>query len=460
MKVTYSYLLSLLLVLTSATNLAAQTVGKLSVSANRRFIQRDGKPFFWLGDTGWLLFVKLDREAVDNYLEDRHQKGFNVIQVMVVHDLRKAVNVYGDSAFVNNDLSKPLTTPGASFASKQQYDFWDHVDYVVNKAASKGIYLGMVPVWGSNIKGGLANREQAAIYTKFLVNRYKRSGNIIWLNGGDIKGSDSAAVWKTIGTTLKKHDPNHLVTFHPRGRSSSSEWFHNENWLDFDMFQSGHKSYAQDTTDIRIGEDNWRYVRTDFGKLPKKPSIDGEPSYEKIPQGLHDTLAPLWTDADVRRYGYWSVFAGGFGYTYGDNTVMQFRRPGDGPGAYGAKDYWYQAIHDPGSSQVQWLKKLILGKPFFERIPDQSLIANQGEKYNYLAATRGRRYAFVYSYTGRTMKINMGKIAGTRVKTSWYDPRTGKTTPGATVSNSGVKEFGPPGEEKEGNDWVLVLESI
>jgi hypothetical protein len=35
----------------------------LEVSANKRFFQTaDGKPFFWLGDTGWLLFVKCNRE--------------------------------------------------------------------------------------------------------------------------------------------------------------------------------------------------------------------------------------------------------------------------------------------------------------------------------------------------------------------------------------------------------------
>lgn len=82
-------------------------------------------------------------------------------------------------------------------------------------------------------------------------------------------------------------------------------------------------------------EDNWRYVERSLAKTPMKPVLDGEPSYEKIPQGLHDPNEPLWQDFDCRRYAYWSVFAGAFGHTYGHNDIMQFYRPGTG-GAYGA----------------------------------------------------------------------------------------------------------------------------
>src|SRR6187401_2573999 len=124
----------------------------LKVSANNRYFQTsDGKPFFWLGDTGWLLFKKCTREAAVTYLENRKQNGFNVVQAMVLHELR-LTNVYGDSALINNDASKPAITNGNSFSSQDEYDYWDHVDYVLDEAAKRGIYLALVPVWGSNIK--------------------------------------------------------------------------------------------------------------------------------------------------------------------------------------------------------------------------------------------------------------------------------------------------------------------
>ncbi|MCU7551900.1 glycoside hydrolase family 140 protein [Chitinophagaceae bacterium LB-8] len=448
----------------SFSQTAIKPLPKLKVSANGRYLVTEkGEPFFWLGDTGWLLFGKLTREEAEKYLEDRRMKGFNVIQVMTLHTV-SAVNVYGDKALNNRDVAAPITTPGNSFADAEQYDFWDHVDYIIKKAEEKGIYMALVPVWGTNVKEGYVNQQQAQKYASWLADRYKNQSNIIWMNGGDIPGADSLDVWKTIGSTLRAHDPNHLITFHPRGRTTSSIWFHKEPWLDFNMFQSGHRRYDQDTTageQFHYGEDNWKYIQTDFRLSPVKPSIDGEPSYERIPQGLHDTTEKLWTDADVRRYGYWSVFAGGFGYTYGHNAVMQMHKPTDKGSAYGSKDYWYDAIDHPGARQMLYLKNLMLSKPYLERVPDQSLIASgQGEKYNHLVATRGKNYAFIYTFNGRNMNIAMGKIKGSKVKASWYNPRNEEQTVIGTFANKGVQSFSPPGEQQDGNDWVLVLETI
>ncbi len=445
-------------------NVSAQTVtpARLKISANHRyFTTSDGKPFFWLGDTGWLLFEKLTREEADKYLTDRQQKGFNVIQVMVLHDLG-ITDAYGDSALIHKNVATPRVIAGNSLADKT-YDYWDHVDYIVDLAASKGIYIAMVPVWGSVVKAKKVNQAQAKAYATFLAERYKSKPNVIWMNGGDIPGSDSIKVWKTIGATLHTVDPEHLETFHPRGRTQSSIWFHKEDWLSFNVFQSGHRNYKQDTskTDFKYGEDNWKYVNSDYKKIPIKPTLDAEPSYEGIPQGLHDTLQPRWTASDVRRYAYWSVFAGGAGYTYGDNSVMQMHLPKDKGSAYGAKAYWFDAINDPGSSQMQYVKKLLLSRPYFERVPDQTLIASkQGVKYNYLIATRGKDYAFIYTYNGRNIPVAMGKIEGQKVKASWYDPRTGSTQVIGTFTNSGIHEFNPPGEIKNGNDWVLILDKI
>ncbi|WP_293687282.1 MULTISPECIES: DUF4038 domain-containing protein [unclassified Spirosoma] len=204
---------------------------KLSVSQNGRFLAiGTNKPFFWLGDTGWLLFTRLTRDETEQYLENRKQKGFNVVQVMVLHTLA-AANVYGDSALINKNIATPKLTDGASFSDATQYDFWDHVDFVVNKAAEKGIYIAMVPLWGNNVKSKLVDQQRAKTFAEFLAKRYQNRPNIIWLNGGDIKGSDLLEVWKTIGQTLNRIDTTHLITFHPRGRSSSSEWFHNEPWM-------------------------------------------------------------------------------------------------------------------------------------------------------------------------------------------------------------------------------------
>jgi hypothetical protein len=339
-----------------AAPLAGQRVGRIVVSTNHRFLQySDGKPFFWLGDTGWLLFKKLDRAEAERYLEDRRGKGFNVIQVMALHSAADK-NTYGVPALVDGNPARPNLTPA--------YSYWDHVDWIVDRAAEKGIYIAMVLSWGSIVQGGVLNADNVRTYTRFLAARYGGRANIIWLTGGDARPDKHIGVWRAMGETLRQADPNHLISFHPFGRTQSSTWFHNEPWLDFNMFQSGHCRYDQDAEAGAKGEDNWRYVLEDYAKKPPKPTVDGEPSYEEIPQGLHDATQPYWSDKDCRRYAYWSVFAGAFGHTYGHNAVMQMHKPDGSKGSYGPKSYWYDAIAHPGAGQMGHLKKLIMDPKF------------------------------------------------------------------------------------------------
>jgi hypothetical protein len=435
-----------------------QSLPYLKVSPNGHFLMTEkGDPFFWLGDTGWLLAQRLNHEDAQKYLDDRAAKGFNVIQMMVLHDVRDC-NFYGDSALVQGNIVAPYMTNGKTFSDFIQYDYWDNVEWLVDEAAKRKMYVALVPIWGSVIKKIEPSKAMVRVYMNLLMRKLQDRTNIVWLNGGDIEGDQFKEVFDEIGNTIKEHNPKQLVSFHPKGRCQSSTWFQDAAWLDFNMFQSGHKDYVQDSNGF--GEDNWKYVQIDYEKTPTKPTLDGEPGYEGIPHGLHDTLQAKWTDADVRRYAYWSVFAGGCGVTYGDNSVMQFMRKTDKNPAYGAKVPWTIALNDPGSYQMQYLKKLILSKPYFERMPDQSLIASeQGEKYNYVVATRGVDYAFIYTYNGRNFSVNMGRIKGDKLKALWYNPKNGQTIPLGVYDISGVREFDPPGDEVDGNDWVLVLES-
>jgi hypothetical protein len=434
--------------------------GPVVVSANHRYLQfQDGTPFFWLGDTAWLLFSRLNQSETDRYLENRRAKGFTVIQVMVLHGADEA-NSLGVKALVDRNPGTPNVTPGNDPARPGEYDYWDHVDWVVDRAAEKGIYVAMVPAWGSIARAKQLNMSNVAAYSTFLARRYKGKPNVFWVVGGDTRGDQQTDVWNTMGRTLKAEDPGHLITFHPFGRMQSSTWFHDEAWLDFNMFQSGHQNYAQDKdSPRRYGEDNWRFVQEDLARKPSKPVLDGEPSYENIPQGLHDPKEGYWTDSDARRYAYWSVFAGAFGHTYGDSAIMQFHKPGVGAGSYGVRNYWTEAMDDPGSGQMQYLKRLILSRPYMERVADPAALAGEnGARYDYIAITRGASYLFAYTYSGRAFEIRLGAIGGANLRAAWYSPRDGSTKEIGTFANRGTRKFTPPGEPAPGNDWVLVLD--
>lgn len=434
--------------------------GKLQVSENGRYLQHaDGTPFFYLGETGWLMPERLNRDEVGFYLNCCKNAGFNVVQVQTINGV-PAMNVYGQ-------YSHPH---GYDFSSLRRevdekdgvYSYWDHMDHIVQTAERNGIYIGMVCIWGGLVKAGLMDVKQAEAYGKFLAERYRNSPNIIWIIGGDQRGDIKTEVWDALARTIRRYDSGHVMTYHPRGRTCSATFFNDREWLDFNMFQSGHRRYGQRKGDgdytiaENTEEDSWRYVESSLAMKPMKPVLDGEPSYEGIPQGLHDVNEVRWNAADCRRYAYWSVFAGACGHTYGNNSIMQFYRPGYGA-AYGAEEPWYEALKNPGFHQMQYLKRLVLAFPYMERVPDQTIVVGEnGERYERLIATRGNDYLWVYSYTGRPVRVDLTKIAGAKKKCWWYLPSDGSLTYIGEYESKADAEFVPDAPYGAGNDRVLI----
>ena len=85
--------------------------GDLKISENGRFIvHADGTPFFYLGDTAWELFHRLNREEADRYLENRAKKGFTVIQAVAIAELdgHTVPNPYKHLPLIDMDPARPL----------------------------------------------------------------------------------------------------------------------------------------------------------------------------------------------------------------------------------------------------------------------------------------------------------------------------------------------------------------
>ncbi len=130
----------------------------LRVSDNQRFfVQADGTPFFYLADTAWELFHRLNREQASQYLENRAARGFTVIQAVVLAELDGLhdPNPYGHRPLVDNDPTHPDVRDGSG------NDYFDHVDFVVGKANALGLAIGMLPTWGDkwNKKWGVGPRS-------------------------------------------------------------------------------------------------------------------------------------------------------------------------------------------------------------------------------------------------------------------------------------------------------------
>ncbi|MBP7934556.1 MAG: glycoside hydrolase family 140 protein [Phycisphaerae bacterium] len=458
--------IGLLLVVTLTLTLnslgaAADKLPKLKVSQNKHFlVLEDGSPFFYLGDTAWEMFHRLNREDADQYLANRAQKAFTVIQAVAFAEVNghTVPNTYGHLPMIDLDPARPAIKDGP------HNDYWDHVDYIVDKANSLGLYIGFLPTWGRYWHDKVHNDKplfttaNAAAYGQWLGRRYSEKG-LIWILGGDrpVDNDEQRAIIAAMAQGLRKGDGGaHLITLHPPGGAGSSQWFHDAKWLDFNMRQNGHQA-----------EYTGRYDQTgaDYARKPAKPVLDGEPIYEDHPVSFNADKLGHSTAADVRRPLYWDLFSGACGHTYGHHSVWQMwqpdRRPINNP-----LMPWPEAINQPGAGQMQYGRRLIESRPILTRVPDDSIIVTDrvptavpgAGRYRFVA-TRDQEgtYAMVYTPIGRAFSVRMEVIKGAKVKAWWFNPRDGHTTTIGEFHNTGQQRFVPP-DPGEGLDWILVLD--
>lgn len=201
---------------------------------NRYLVPKDGTPFFYMGDMAWELFHRLNREEAEQYLKNRADKGFTVIQAVVLAELGglKDPNPYGALPLQNNDPAAPNEA------------YFQHVDYIVNKAEELGLYIGMLPTWGDKVLKGwpgggpeIFTSENARTYGEFLGKRYKDKP-IIWILGGgrNVETDKHTAIRRAMAAGIEASAGKEaLITYHPMDPGNSSKWFHNEDWLDFNM---------------------------------------------------------------------------------------------------------------------------------------------------------------------------------------------------------------------------------
>ena len=431
----------------AAAALAAQSkpLPRLRVSVDgHSFVKEGGEPFFYLGDTAWCLFTRPTHAEIDRYLTDRAAKGFTAIQgVFLIWDGLNRPNPLGQTLFVNRN------------AAQINEGFFENADYIIDKAESLGLYVLILPQWAKTFLGRepyLFDETTAYNYGKFIGARY-RNKPVIWMLGGDRAGKGVEEVTRAMANGLDDGGGGkQLVSYHPTGRQSSSMWFHNEPWLNFNSIQSGHASQNR----------NYELVSTDYRLQPAKPVIDAEAGYENITDGLRQAVPGIkrleaW---DVRRFGYLAVLAGAAGYAYGCGEVYEFWTPGMQQTRWMAGLPWQDSMQLPGASQMKHLRSLIESRPMLVRVPDQSLLVSDPmattDRMQAARASDGS-YALIYSASGRSIDVHLDSLSGKTIQSWWYDPRTGAATVAGKFPKTATHEFKPP-TSGENNDWVLVLD--
>lgn len=427
--------------------LNSQEMQLLKISETKNYlVTEDNKPFFWLGGTAWELIHRLDKEEIDLYLNDRASKGFTIIQTVILAELDglNTPNAYGYKPLINND------------PERINEKYFELVDYVLTKAEELGMYVALLPAWGDkfNLKWGpgpvIFTPENAEKYGEILAKKYLKRQNLIWVLGGD-RMPENDYQHKTVmamAKGIKKIDKRHLMTYHPGGAYKATDAF-NVDWLDFDMFQSGHDRTAKE----------YKYVLESKKMSPARPVIQGEPRYENSldrfwKPGPHDWM----DDSDVRITAYWSMLSGAAGYTYGCHDIWQMYTIGVKP-INQARTGWKEALHLPGSKQMLYMKKLLTLFPWYDMVNDQSLILNDNPEDNeYIVSSIGLNKDFIIAYTpwGKPIQLDLSKMSSKKVKAFWHNPRSGENLFIDSYKNSEKPVF-TPWATGRGSDFVLLI---
>lgn len=432
----------------------------LKVSPDHRYlVTSDDKPFFWLADTAWELFHRTTKAEAEMYFKKRAEQGFNVIQAVALAelDVLNIPNRNGDLPLRNADPTQPNEA------------YFRYVDTLIDLAAAHGLYIALLPTWGDKVFKNnwgvgpeIFKPENAKTYGRWMGNRYRNRSNIVWINGGDRDprdGSQDVTVWRAMAAGIEEGvggSDKALITFHPQPEqieASSSRWFHDDNWLDMNMLQTGHC----DDTPV------WQRMEPDWKKLPVKPFLNGEAIYEEMPvcfDAKNLGYASAW---DVRRAAWQSVFAGACGHTYGCGPVIFFSKKGEH--FFADLHGWQEALDLTAANQIRFLKTLMESRPAAGRMPDQSMLQDEGNNaFDHISAIRGEGFALVYTSHGLPITVNMGKISGKKISAHWYDPRTGKATGIGVFDNKGWQTFAPPyvwsPVPDHRTDLVLILDDV
>jgi hypothetical protein len=473
----HAVLVALSIAALPAAEPSRRPLSRVQVHPGGHYLQtEDGAPFFWLGDTAWQLIHSTTREECSYYLATRARQGFNVVQTVVLAEFDgiRTPSALGLVPLVNEDPARP------------DGRYFDRVVEIVDEAASLGLYMALVPAWGDKLTapwgaGPRAFRNDnlpvAREYGRHLGARLRDRTNVLWMLGGDrparLTGmrndflqdiakeagfppdQDWTPIWREMAAGLEAGlGRRPVVLFHPQGgRESSSVFLHAEPWLSINGMQSGHGGGH----DVPV----WEWITRDWSMTPAKPTMDIEPNYEDHPYNpwpRWDPSTGYFRDHDVRKQVYRSVLAGGCGVTYGHHAVWQFAGARNDVINHADRD-WVDATHRPAARQMANLRRLVESRPYFERVPDQSLIVTgSGDRGRHVRAARdsASTYAFVYiPESDQQVTVDLAKLSAPRPRAWWYDPRTGFGTLIGEVDGRGEKTFRTP---PYGPDWVLVID--
>lgn len=451
---------------TGVVHAAAWSEAELDVNPNRRgflrvheagryFEYADGTPFYWLGDTLWAAHAtRCDpAEALPRYLQDRTDKKFTVIQMVVGYPTANQ-SVADSKSYWNYPLSLFTNEGGAPYSDRYREinpHYFHYLDQRIRLMTDRGFVPCLQAMWGHELKGMTV--EAAKPYLRYLVARYG-AFNVVWSLSGEFLFTWDVQGWRELGEEVDRVDPyEHPTSVHSIAPYSGSAYYHGESWYDFSLIQVGHalafKNFMEELP------------RCDYHMQPPKPTIMSESWYENHPNTLTEEVGRI-TDKDIRFASYVPLLQGCIGQTYGAHGIWSFYdgKIDKGWNEDNRPDLWTKDLHLPGSGQMKHLREAMEKMSWWQLEPHPEWVSTVKTSSAYCAAIVQQEY-IVYCTGGGEQAVPLFVMIkgsrGERYDGQWMNPRTG-------VWSAAKGEYAAYGygwlwrtETPDEEDWILIL---
>ena len=453
----------------------------LRASPNGRYlVDRDGRPFFMVGDSAQSAIANLTYPEAELYLADRAGKGFNTVNInLIEHKFAQGgkgrthsgvpTDRAGDLPFTRNAAGGQYDgTWGTADFSTPNESYFAYADSIIDLARSKGmlvslavLYLGSnggTEGWWSDLNNAANTEEVCYRFGRYIGNRYKARPNIFFVIGADYfppSGSGGGQRLYKILDGIRSAGATQLWAgdWAPPSVSTDAAGFASAMGL------NGVYAYGTTYTTARAG----------YTYAVPIPAYLKETGYE----------AEGWTPGDpasVRKYHWWAVLSGATtGLIFGHRDIWAFATDSWWSGFKFGHAPWQHALDSPGSLDMQRMARFIRSIKWENLVPSElggmkklAISANgtQGAA-DYVAAAGAPDGSLLVAYvpaTGRTgpqrLTIDMTAMSAA-VRGRWWNPTSGAYTEiGRSLANSGTREFTTPGNNGTGaNDWLLLLDA-
>ena len=444
-------------------NLDIYKRGFLKVSTNGRYLTyADGTPFFYLGDTHWILsherFDTSNAPGVDSQfkytVDKRVSQGFTVFQSEAGWQALSAQIRIDDKARTDEEADADLKH---GFTAADLAGF-ANLDRKFKYIADQGLVHANAEIcWvGDPAAFPIFTEKYMARLAKYWVARYG-AYPVIWTIAQEIDKNyygayDAKTInkWFAAAQSIADNDAYHHPVM-PHMENTDHTTAANSWWSGKPYHSGWAVQWQGDLTDMNIAKVFWN-------ASPTKPSVLYESAYDHF-----------WTDSRGALAAAYKAFQFGmFGYGYGANGIWNdiYSKPGE-PGDYGtayempAHYFWWRDGADlKTGDQLAYFKHFYTSLEWWKLVPrfDDSAWGVFADKSRSILSSDGQDTYVVFFFGSGTSTGTLNQLKSqSSYVAQWFNPRDGQYEKIRTFKPKSSQWAIP--ERPTADDWVLLVRS-